>query len=250
MHRGSRSAAARAAVDAVVTVLGSAFTCMLIAAAVDAPVQLRYAAACVGVLVPAVAALSVMRRSPRVSTSADRITLLRAVLAGACASIVVLSLGEALPLRSWALFAFGLPAVLLDAVDGRVARRSSSATPEGARLDMETDAAVLLILSIPLSLGLGPWVLAIGAMRYVFLAASWWRAALRHPLKFSQFRRVVAGIQGVVLVACVIPVLPRPIALVATSAALVLLVLSFAKDVVTLEWGPQPSPPRLPVRLE
>ena len=51
----------------------------------------------------------------------------------------------------------------------RAARGRSAAF--GARFDMETDAALLLVLSLYVARDLGLWVLAIGLARYVFLAA-------------------------------------------------------------------------------
>ena len=97
-------------------------------------------------------------------------------------------------------------------VDGWVARRTGTASVQGSRLDMETDAALMLVLCVPLAFTLGPWVLAIGVMRYAFVALSWWRPALRGHLEFSQFRRVVAAIQAVVLVVALVPLVPEPAA--------------------------------------
>lgn len=220
--------------DAAATIVGSAISGVLIVLLLGGGPLLQAAGIVIGLVVPTVAALSIMRRRPRFSTNADRVTLLRAVLTGACATVVLLSFADILALRSWLLFALALPAVVLDAVDGWVARRSGTASPAGGRLDMETDAILLMILSIPLAWSVGPWVLAIGGMRYMFVAASWVRPALGQPLAFSQFRRVVAGIQGGVLVAAVMPLLPIPVAALATAVALFLLVISFGRDVITL----------------
>ncbi len=100
---------------------------------------------------------------------------------------------------------------------------------------METDAAFFLVLSIALAPSLGAWVLAIGAMRYLFWLAAKWRPALSHTLAFSHFRRVTAGIQGGVLVAVLLPTVPPSVAVIATVLALTLLIISFGKDVITLE---------------
>ncbi len=47
--------------------------------------------------------------------------------------------------------ALAVPALILDGVDGWVARRTGTANDAGARLDMEVDAALILVLrkSIP-----------------------------------------------------------------------------------------------------
>lgn len=239
----------RAVIDAVAFFTGSVILGNLLVVVTGGPWRIAPIAVLAGMVIPAVAVLSIIRRVPSETTDADRITLFRGVLAGGCMTLVVLSFGGAIPLRSWPLFVLALTAVLLDAVDGWAARRTDSATAAGGRLDMETDAALLVVLSLPLAAVIGPWVLAIGAMRYAFLAASWWRPALGQQLAFSQFRRVVAGAQGIVLAVSVLPVLPVTIASVAVVVALILLVVSFGRDVFSLErsWrlsGPDGIPSR------
>src|SRR5918998_1249026 len=61
----------------------------------------------------------------------------------------------------------------LDNVDGRVARRTGTVTPFGARFDGEVDAFLILVLSVAVSREYGAWVLVIGAARYLHLAAEW-----------------------------------------------------------------------------
>src|SRR5690606_41330950 len=51
--------------------------------------------------------------------------------------------------------------LVLDGVDGRVARRTGTSSPRGARFDMEVDAFLILVLSVHAALFLGPWVPAI-----------------------------------------------------------------------------------------
>jgi phosphatidylglycerophosphate synthase len=178
-----------------------------------------------------------MTRAGRWSGPADRVTLARTVLIGGCATIAVLVLTDALPDRPWWLTVLVVPALGLDFVDGLVARRTGTSSDAGARLDMEMDAALLLILSIVATQSLGWWVLAIGAMRYAFVAASWVRPNLRHPLAFSSFRRVVAAVQGITLAAALVPVVPIPLARAAVAVSLALLLVSFTKDVLRLERG-------------
>lgn len=225
----------RAVIDAVATITGSVILGTVLVVVTGDPWRLAPIAVLAGMVIPAVAVLSIIRRVPSETTDADRITLFRGVLAGGCMTLVALSFGGEVPLRSWPLFVLALTAVLLDAVDGWAARRTDSATAAGGRLDMETDAALLVVLSLPLAVVIGLWVLAIGAMRYAFLAAAWWRPALGQRLAFSQFRRVVAGAQGIVLAVSVLPVLPVTIASVAVMVALILLLVSFGKDVIALE---------------
>jgi phosphatidylglycerophosphate synthase len=195
------------------------------------------AAAVTGVTIVASAGSSVMTRAGRWSGPADRVTLARTVLIGGCATIAVLVLTDALPDRPWWLTVLVVPALALDFVDGLVARRTGTSSDAGARLDMEMDAALLLILSIVATQSLGWWVLAIGAMRYAFVAASWVRPNLRRPLEFSSFRRVVAAVQGITLAVALAPVVPIPLARAAVAVSLALLLVSFTKDVLRLERG-------------
>ncbi len=236
-HRGRQG---RAVVDAVATCVSSLLLGLALSLVTDATPSARLAAVGVGLIIPTLAARSVLRRRPRTSTAADRVTLLRGIMAGCCATLVVLGLLGDTPLPSWPLFLLALASYLLDGVDGWVARRTSTATLAGGRLDMETDAAFLVVLSVAAVPTIGVWVIAIGAMRYLYWAAAWWRPALRGQLAFSHFRRITAGIQGGVLVGALIPVVPPIVTAVAAALALALLTVSFGKDVVTLErsrWG-------------
>lgn len=193
------------------------------------------AAVLAGLVVPVGAGISVLRRKPVFLTLADRVTLGRGVLAGGCATLAVFIWAEFLPPQSWLLVLLAAPAALLDAVDGWVAMRTRSANAYGARLDMETDAAFLMTLSIPAALIVGPWVLVIGAMRYLFIVAAWWRPALKRKLRFSHARRLVAAFQSAALVIVIAPITPLPAASILAGLALVFLTLSFGKDVYTLE---------------
>ncbi len=91
-------------------------------------------------------------------------------------------------------------ALVLDAVDGQVARRTGTVTALGARFDMEVDAFLILVLSVFVATTAGAWVLAIGAMRYGFVVAGWLLPWLRSPLPVSTARKAVAAAQGIALV--------------------------------------------------
>jgi phosphatidylglycerophosphate synthase len=182
----------------------------------------------------ALTALAVARRDPPAVTAADRVTLARAVLAGGCAAVTLMAIAGPAPLRSWYLFALVVPTLVLDAVDGAVARRTGSVTSAGALLDMQVDAGVLVVLSVAVAPVLGAWALLIGAMRYVFVVASRVWPILRTPLPRSQFRRVVAGLQGGVLAGALAPVVPVDVARAAVLLALVLLVVSFGTQIMAI----------------
>jgi phosphatidylglycerophosphate synthase len=129
----------------------------------------------------------------------------------------------------------GTAAFLLDAVDGRVARLTGSATAEGSRLDSDTDAALVLVLSCAAAGTFGLWPLGIGLMYYAFLAAAWFRPSLKNPLPSSTVRRVIGATQPAALLFALSPgVLPSLGAMV-LGAALGLLAFSFGRDVVELE---------------
>ncbi len=192
--------------------------------------------AALAALVPWIVAATTLRpRAPGPVTAADALTLLRHLGTGAIAAATVLVLGGELTARSWPLAVLIAATLATDALDGPVARRTGSAGPIGARIDMEADAALVMVLSVLAATMVGPWALAIGLMRYAFVAASWVRPALSRPLGFSQFRRLVGGGQGVMLLISLLPVVPAPAAAVVVAAALALLVVSFGRDVVHLE---------------
>ena len=129
--------------------------------------------------------------------AANAITAVRAVLTVALAVLVVLSYEHDVPVAL--VVALTSVALATDAVDGQVARRTRTASRFGARFDMETDAALLLVLSTYVARDVGLWVLAIGLARYVFLAAKVPLPWLRGQAPPRPWCKVVAALQGVVL---------------------------------------------------
>lgn len=164
---------------------------------------------------------------------ADRVTLARMTLAGGVAALVVDTVVRA-PAPTAVLVGLAAVALVLDAVDGKVARRTGTVSALGARFDMEADAFLILALSVHVAGSLGPWVLTIGLMRYVFFAAGRPLPWLNAPLPPSMARKSVAAAQGVVLVVATADVLPRPAAAVLVGAALAGLTWSFGRDIAWL----------------
>lgn len=161
---------------------------------------------------------------------ANRATLLRGSLV-----IVLVALApfagqvtESLWLYGW----MALLALVLDGVDGKVARATGSQSDFGARFDMELDALFILGLSIAvLALGkAGPWVLALGLMRYAFIAASHFLKWLKAPLPDSFRRKTVCVWQIVTLLVAVLPPVNTLFASTTLATALALLVWSFFLD--------------------
>ncbi len=98
---------------------------------------------------------------------------------------------------------------------------------------MEVDAALLLVLSAVAALTQGPWVLAIGLLRYAYVAAGWCWAPLRRTPAPRFSRKVVAVVQAVALLTALLPPVP-PRAGAVLAAALAALVFSFGRDVRSL----------------
>ena len=160
---------------------------------------------------------------------ANRVTLTRAVLAGVVAVLTVAGLvGEP---RIGLIVAISTVALVLDAVDGYVARRTETATAFGARFDMEVDAFLIAVLSVHVAPYLGWWVLAIGAMRYAYVLAGRVLPWLRRPVPPRHWAKVVAAIQGIVLTVAASRLLPEAVAQVVLAIALLLLLESFGNDV-------------------
>jgi phosphatidylglycerophosphate synthase len=163
------------------------------------------------------ALFSALRRSSATSLGpASRVTLARATLVGLVAALVTGGSGPYIPAVPVAVATLAL---ILDRVDGVVARRTGSVSALGARLDMEVDAFLILVLSVAVSPSVGAWALTIGALRYAFGAATRVLPWLRAPVPPSWARKGVAGLQAAVLIVVSAGVVPGPAA-IATLATL------------------------------
>ncbi|MFD5797801.1 CDP-alcohol phosphatidyltransferase family protein [Streptomyces diastatochromogenes] len=163
---------------------------------------------------------------------ANRVTLGRATLVGGVTALVADSFESAPPVTL--LVALTAVALLLDGVDGKVARRTGTSSALGARFDMEVDAFLILVLSVYVSMQLGPWVLLIGGMRYAFVAAARVAPWLNAPLPPSFARKTVAALQGICLLLAGAELLPHAANLAVALLALGSLVWSFGRDVLWL----------------
>lgn len=165
-------------------------------------------------------------RGRREDGPADRVTAVRAVLGGGVTALVAAHSSAVVVLVTLAAVALAL-----DAVDGRVARRTGTASAFGARFDMETDAWLIAVLSVHVSGLLGWWVLAIGAMRYAFVVVTAVVPWMRGTVPPTRGAKVVAAAQGIVLVVAAAALLPEPAATGLVVVALSALVWSFGRDV-------------------
>lgn len=167
--------------------------------------------------------------------AANQITLLRATLVVPVAALVPQPAPhEATAL--WWIAGVAAAAIALDGLDGLMARRNRQETRFGARFDMELDAFLMLVLAVLVwrTGRTDAWILLIGALRYVFVAAGWIWPVLTAALPPSFRRKTVCVVQGVALLACLLPVLPVEHAPPVAAAALALLVWSFGIDVIWL----------------
>ena len=165
--------------------------------------------------------------------AANQVTTVRAALV----VLVTALIGE----RSGAAIAgsaavISTAAVLLDGTDGWLARRSGTASPFGARFDMETDALLIQVLAIlAWQHGkAGAWVLASGLMRYVFVAAGWRWEWLTQPLFPSRRRKAICVAQTVGLILAITPAVPAPESGAVAAVALAALAYSFLVDTAWL----------------
>jgi len=171
--------------------------------------------------------------TPAAFGPANWVTLTRACLVGCVTALVADSHHRG------ALVAITVVALVLDAVDGQVARRTGTATAFGARFDMEVDAFLIFVLSVYVAPSMGWWVLVIGAMRYVWFVFSRVRPWMSRPLPPRYWAKVVAAAQGIVLAIAASNLLPRPLVIAALIGALALLAESFGRDIVRL-WYQRP----------
>lgn len=163
---------------------------------------------------------------------ANLVTLGRLALTALVGGMV----GETSAALAWPAVIIASTVLLLDGVDGWLARRGGCSSAFGARFDMETDALLVLLLALLcLQLGkAGAWVLLSGAMRYLFVAAGMVWQWLRRPLPERRRRKAVCVLQVLSLLIALVPAVPVPWSSGIAAAGLVLLCYSFLVDVAWL----------------
>lgn len=202
--------------------------------------------ACGGVL-SAVVSRGLVQRGGLTLGPANRVTLARAVLVCGVAALVAYAAraglhGTAPSSGVGLLVGLSSLVLLLDWVDGFVARRTGTVSGFGARFDLEVDAFLILVLSLHAAAELGWWIVAIGLSRYVLLVAQRVSPWLRRGLPPSRWRKAVAVYQGLALTAGAAHVLPASVVIGVIVAGMGGLALSFATEVWAL-WQLRPSPP-------
>ncbi|TVP55225.1 MAG: CDP-alcohol phosphatidyltransferase family protein [Gemmatimonadales bacterium] len=166
---------------------------------------------------------------------ANRLTLLRSSLVFPIAALLPIWADLGSP-TTWWVIVLASVALVLDGLDGKVARMTDSHTSFGARFDMELDAFLILVLSMGVWLGgrAGAWVLLVGLLRYLFVVAGWLWPRLTAPLPESRRRKVVCVVQGVALLVALGPIIPASLAVASAALGLAALVYSFGVDTVWL----------------
>jgi phosphatidylglycerophosphate synthase len=126
--------------------------------------------------------------------------------------------------------------LVLDGLDGRLARRSGMASGFGARFDMETDAVFVAVLALLVwQFGkAGAWVLLSGLMRYLFAAVVAIVPRLQRPVPSTFRGKTIAVLQMIALVVALAPFVGPAISAPVAAVGLLALGLSFSLDVAWL----------------
>ncbi len=170
--------------------------------------------------------------------AATWITLLRGAAIVALAGFLPLAVLPVPALSAALIWAPGLiylGIALADLLDGFVARRQHRQTELGQRLDIETDAAGLLVaLLVAVSLDQLPILtLLVGLAYYLFLFGIWWRQQLHLPVIALQprpYARIIAGIQMGLVAMALLPLFNPPFTSIAAALVMTPLLVGFGRD--------------------
>lgn len=183
-------------------------------------------------LVGGVFALFLLRRGypHKLLGSGNLMTLFRMSMVAALSAPLV---GVAIP---WVFVCLATIALVLDGVDGALARRANLVSSFGGRLDMEVDSVLALILTINVWVAgiTGPWIILLGLPRYLFLVAASFMPWLNQPLPPRLSGRVICVVQIASIIGLYSQILPGilvvPVALIVAG----LLIWSFGRDIILL----------------
>ena len=165
--------------------------------------------------------------------AANTVTLIRLGIVVVTATLLAEPQAAAV---AWAAVALVTLATMLDGWDGWLARRDRITSAFGARFDMETDAALILVVSVLVWQHgkAGWWVLGCGLMRYAFVAAGWVLPWMATPLRSTTRGKAVAVLQLVGLGAALLPVVTPPLSGMLAAVTLGTLAWSFSLDILWL----------------
>lgn len=122
--------------------------------------------------------------------------------------------------------------LLLDGLDGWLARKNGQTSSFGTKFDMEVDSLFAIVLSLLAwqSDKVGWWVLLLGLPRPLFIVAAWLEPRLKAPLPDSMLRKTICVIQIAVLILLLAPVINPLTSQLLAGMVLVLLAGSFWRD--------------------
>ena len=160
----------------------------------------------------------------------NAVTLLRAALVAVLFGLLWAAA------HGWPVLAIAAVGLALDGLDGWLARRERLVSGFGARFDMETDAALALILAAHAWLAgmTGAEILILGVMRYVFVLAFLPCPWLAAPLPERFGRKLVCVVQIAALILLQVPTLPPTAAALIAWPAVAALLWSFGRDTLWL----------------
>jgi CDP-diacylglycerol--glycerol-3-phosphate 3-phosphatidyltransferase len=163
---------------------------------------------------------------------ANAVTLLRGGLYAVVAGFIVVPAATDLAWVPAACYGSG---VLLDKLDGTVARTVGEQTPLGTRLDMAFDSFGFVVAPLVAVLWgrLPAWYLSLSAARYVYLGGIRWRRSRNRPVferPDSDLGRYLAGVQMVFVTAALAPVTPTRLVFTLAPAVLAPSLAVFARD--------------------
>jgi len=163
---------------------------------------------------------------------ANSLTLLRGGLYAVVAGFVVVPATTALAWVPALCYGAG---VVLDRLDGAVARTLGEETALGERLDMAVDTFGFVAAPLVAVLWgrLPVWYLAISAARYVYLAGIYWRRRRGRPIHDrpdSDLGKRLAGVQMVFITVALVPATPSGLVFAVAPAVLAPSLAVFVRD--------------------
>jgi CDP-diacylglycerol--glycerol-3-phosphate 3-phosphatidyltransferase len=170
--------------------------------------------------------------------AANWITLLRAGAIVGLAGILpaAMRFGHTLPnALNWAPGIIYLGSSLADLADGYVARKQGRETVLGKRLDIESDAAGILVASlVAIALGRLPALyLLVGLAYYPYIFGLWLRQRRALPVLALQprpYARILAGFQMGLIAMALLPIFNPPFLTVAALIFMTPLLIGFLRD--------------------
>jgi phosphatidylglycerophosphate synthase len=171
--------------------------------------------------------------------AANLLTTARAAVGVLLTSLIGESLSAILATTAAAV---GLVVLMLDGLDGWLARRTKMVSAFGARFDVEVDALLILTLAILAwqEGKAGQWVMLSGLLRYGFVVAGWLLPWMQRPLAPTSRGRIICVVQTAALVVVLAPAVTPPLSSTIAALGLAALCYSFLVDTMRL-WRQSPD---------